>query len=184
MPAHKEFSKQDILKAAIRIVKKEGFEGLNARRLADELKSSTQPIYIEFQNMLEVKIEVRKEIERIYQSFANKERKKGIYPVFKSYGMGYILFAQKEPELFKILFLRKREDMNDNPDDLDPIYQLLMHQYDLNYEQAKTLHLTSWIFVHGLATQMATQYVTWKEEDLSQLITINFQGCLKEIKGE
>lgn len=48
MPAHKEFTKQDIIEAALTIVKKEGFEGLNARRLAKELHASTQPIYIEF----------------------------------------------------------------------------------------------------------------------------------------
>lgn len=161
MPAHKEFTKQDIIEAALTIVKKEGFEGLNARRLAKELHASTQPIYIEFQNMDEVKKEVRNEIERIYQSF-----------------------AKKEPELFKILFLRKREDMNDNPDDLEPIYQLLMKSQGLTYEQAQKLHLTSWIFVHGLATQMATQYIDWKEENLSSLLTLSFQGFLKEIKGE
>lgn len=161
MPAHKEFTKQDIIEAALTIVKKEGFEGLNARRLAKELHASTQPIYIEFKNMDEVKKEVRNEIERIYQSF-----------------------AKKEPELFKILFLRKREDMNDNPDDLEPIYQLLMKSQGLTYEQAQKLHLTSWIFVHGLATQMATQYIDWKEEDLSSLLTLSFQGFLKEIKGE
>lgn len=161
MPAHKEFTKQDIIEAALTIVKKEGFEGLNARRLAKELHASTQPIYIEFKNMDEVKREVRNEIERIYQSF-----------------------AKKEPELFKILFLRKREDMNDNPDDLEPIYQLLMKSQGLTYEQAQKLHLTSWIFVHGLATQMATQYIDWKEEDLSSLLTLSFQGFLKEIKGE
>lgn len=161
MPAHKEFTKQDIIEAALTIVKKEGFEGLNARRLAKELHASTQPIYIEFKNMDEVKREVRNEIERIYQSF-----------------------AKKEPELFKILFLRKREDMNDNPDDLEPIYQLLMKSQGLTYEQAQKLHLTSWIFVHGLATQMATQYIDWKEENLSSLLTLSFQGFLKEIKGE
>ena len=161
MPAHKEFTKQDIIEAALTIVKKEGFEGLNARRLAKELHASTQPIYIEFKNMDEVKREVRNEIERIYQSF-----------------------AKKEPELFKILFLRKREDMNDNPDDLEPIYQLLMKSQGLTYEQAQKLHLTSWIFVHGLATQMVTQYINWKEEELSSLLTLSFQGFLKEIKGE
>lgn len=161
MPAHKEFTKQDIIEAALTIVKKEGFEGLNARRLAKELHASTQPIYIEFKNMDEVKREVRNEIERIYQSF-----------------------AKKEPELFKILFLRKREDMNDNPDDLEPIYQLLMKSQGLTYEQAQKLHLTSWIFVHGLATQMVTQYIDWKEENLSSLLTLSFQGFLKEIKGE
>ncbi len=184
MPAHKEFTKQDIIEAALTIVKKEGFEGLNARRLAKELHASTQPIYIEFKNMDEVKKEVRNEIERIYQSFAKKEMEKNIYPTFKSFGMGYILFAKKEPELFKILFLRKREDMNDNPDDLEPIYQLLMKSQGLTYEQAQKLHLTSWIFVHGLATQIVTQYIDWKEEELSSLLTLSFQGFLKEIKGE
>lgn len=31
---------------------------------------------------------------------------------------------------------------------------------------------------------MATQYIDWKEEELSSLLTLSFQGFLKEIKGE
>ena len=44
-------TKERILKAAAEVVRKEGAEALNARRIAAEIGCSTQPVYSQFRNM-------------------------------------------------------------------------------------------------------------------------------------
>lgn len=55
MPPRTVFKKEDVLNVAYAIVKKEGFEGLNARRIAKELNSSVHPIFRHFTDMEELK---------------------------------------------------------------------------------------------------------------------------------
>ncbi len=40
-----KFTRQEMVQAALRVVRAEGIEGLTAKRLAQELGTSTQPIF-------------------------------------------------------------------------------------------------------------------------------------------
>ena len=46
-----KITREAILKGAAEVVRKEGEQGLNARRIAKELRCSTQPVYSQFRNM-------------------------------------------------------------------------------------------------------------------------------------
>ena len=50
MPAVKKINKEDIIKAGVEIVRKEGITNLNARKIASSLNCSTQPIYYLYSN--------------------------------------------------------------------------------------------------------------------------------------
>ena len=49
MPARKKIYKEDILEAAVRVVREQGVSALSVRNIAKELHVSTQPLYSEFE---------------------------------------------------------------------------------------------------------------------------------------
>ncbi|WP_049218827.1 TetR/AcrR family transcriptional regulator, partial [Enterococcus avium] len=51
----KVYTKDQILKAAYEVVENEGFSGFTARNIAKKMGISTQPIYLEFKNMSDLK---------------------------------------------------------------------------------------------------------------------------------
>ena len=55
MPAVRKVSKEQIIDAAVAILRDEGFSAINARSVAKKLGCSTQPIYLSFKSMDELK---------------------------------------------------------------------------------------------------------------------------------
>ena len=103
MPPIKRFEKEDIVNTAYEIVKKEGFSGLNARRIAKELSCSVQPIFHNFETMEELEEVVKKKIyDKFDEQIRNASDKEKPY---LAKGMAYIRFAKDYPEFFKILFM-------------------------------------------------------------------------------
>lgn len=51
MPKAMQYSKEDVIRVAYEIVKEEGFEGMNARKIAKKLNSSVHPIFNHFENI-------------------------------------------------------------------------------------------------------------------------------------
>ncbi|MBQ7282435.1 MAG: TetR/AcrR family transcriptional regulator, partial [Spirochaetales bacterium] len=51
MPRKTVIFKKDIIKAAVELVRSDGYESLNARALAKALGCSTQPIFSNFSSM-------------------------------------------------------------------------------------------------------------------------------------
>lgn len=58
MPAKKQITKDMILTAALKLLKQDGFEAVTIKGLAKELKCSTQPIYLSFTGMDELRNEL------------------------------------------------------------------------------------------------------------------------------
>ena len=54
MPPKAKFSREEIIDAAINIVREDGFDALTSRALGKKLGSSARPIFTVFQNMEEV----------------------------------------------------------------------------------------------------------------------------------
>ena len=54
MPPKAKFSREEIIDAAINIVREDGFDALTSRALGTKLGSSARPIFTVFQNMEEV----------------------------------------------------------------------------------------------------------------------------------
>lgn len=63
--AIKKITSEEIIESALNFIKEKGYENLNARSLASHLKCSTQPIYFQFQNMNDLKLNVLKKPRNI-----------------------------------------------------------------------------------------------------------------------
>ncbi len=178
MSAKKQVTRQRIIDGAYELVRKSGMSALNARSLAKWLGCSTRPIYLSFGGMDEIKGEVVKLINAVYQTYLQDEVERGIYPEYKAYGMGYIRFAREERQLFSYLFMRSRKDGKEAPDggDITNVLNSLSSATGLNGDLAERFHCECWVFVHGIATMLATSYVELDDETISVLISDMFIG--------
>ena len=187
MPAKKQITKAIISEKSFDYVRRKGIDALNMRDVAKECKCSTQPIYLAYKGIDELK---QDSAQRAYEEFNNcllKEIKSGKYPEYKAIGIGYIRFAIEERELFKYLFMRNRSKDKGGVEQnsFDGAIMTIMKNYGLYKDDAVTLHAEMWIFVHGIATMIATDYLDWDFETINRMITDAYKGLITNInKGD
>lgn len=184
MPPKSKLSKEDILLAAVSIVREQGIDNLNARGLAARLQCSTQPVFSNYEGMEQLKADVKKYAHSVYLNYLHQEITSGAYPAYKASGMGYIRFAKEEPEFFKMLFMchRSEADAHSGEEELKPILKIIQQTTGLSYEMARLLHLEMWVFVHGVAAMLVTSYLNWDWEFISQMLTDVYQGLANRMQ--
>ncbi|MBP5756764.1 MAG: TetR/AcrR family transcriptional regulator [Spirochaetales bacterium] len=179
--------KEDIIKAAVEIVRENGYENLNARTLASRLGCSTQPIFSNFKNMQDLFESVLEATLGIYNSFVADSIKNGVSePVYKAHGRAYIKFAMEEKNLFMLLFMRNRSEEK-NPVEESTFYDvlpLIMKATGMNEKQAALFHFEIWSAVHGIAVMAATSYNQLSMELISETLTDIYQGLSYRFKNK
>ena len=179
MPPKVKLSKEDIIKTAVEIVRERGSQSINARAVAACLNCSTQPIFSNFSTMQELEKEVIAYSYSIYFDFIKREVESDKYPKYKAFGMAYVRFAKEEKELFKLLFMRDRTEEDKSPSlDFEESVNLVMEINDISYEKAVLIHLEIWTCVHGIATMLATSFLTLEWELISNMISDVYNGLL------
>ncbi len=178
MPPKFKFTREQIVAAALEVTRKNGITGLTARGVAAELGSSAKPIFGLFQNMEEVQREVVSAANTLYQSYIKKGMADNKFPPYKASGIAYIQFAKEEKELFKLLFMRDRTDekIEENREEIRPILDLIMKNLGIDENEAYFFHLELWLYVHGIATMIATNYLEWDIEFIDKALTDAYQG--------
>ncbi|MDE5888427.1 MAG: TetR/AcrR family transcriptional regulator [Bacilli bacterium] len=173
MPPIKKFDKEAIISVAYDIAKKEGFEGINARRIASILGCSVQPIFHNFTSMEELNKEVYNRIYNKYKEYMTNARKNPTNP-YKEMGLAYIRFAANYPEFFKIIFMQhtnlSAENLITNDDMGNDVIKAGMELTGLTFEEQKSLHVRVWIFTHGIACLVATKSVEFKDNEITSLL--------------
>ena len=186
MPPKVKITKEDIISVSLNIVRQDGAEALNARSVANRLKCSTQPIYSNYPTMDKLKSDVIESAMLLYQEYNKRAVKNPDYPPYKAIGMYYILFAKEERELFKLLFMRDRskEENQDDKEELEVIIKLVSESTGLSIEDAYLFHIQMWIYVHGIAVMIVTDYLHWDFETISKMLTDVYMGLIKVYKNK
>ena len=186
MGKKEKYTKDELVGKAVKMVRKKGINNLGIRSLADYAGVSTQPICRHFGNIKKLNTCVLSAINDLYEDFLKKEVQSGQYPPYKASGIGYVNFARKEPELFKALFMRSRKNEDGKKEDaaFDAISQKVAERYKIDYTDARKLHLMMWLVVHGIATQIATEYLSLSEADVSDILTESFTALSARFFGK
>lgn len=92
MPPKQKYTSEEVIIAALNIVRREGVSGLTARGLGAELGVSSRPIFTAFRNMDEVQQETLKASRDLYDTYIEKGLSEN--PAFKGVGMQYFHFAK------------------------------------------------------------------------------------------
>lgn len=178
MPPKVKITKEDIIETAVELVRENGEEAINARAIAAALSCSTQPVFSNFVTMDELRLAVINFAYNRYLGFIKSELESGKYPQYKAFGMAYIRFSKEEKELFRLLFMRDRtgEDTSSLSPDFEESIQIIMKANGVSYEKAMLIHLEMWACAHGIATMLATSFLSLDEELISDMMTDVYQG--------
>lgn len=158
MPAKSSFAKDTFIDAAFKIVRAKGRDELSARSLAKELNCSTMPIYSYLKSMKKLDGELRKRAIDLLLTYQTTPRT-GV--AFFDMGLGYVLFARQEKNLFRFLFAGS--DRKGRPNNTGKILKEFAFKNlvpkmkgdpfleGLEEQQLESILTKMWIFTHGLA---------------------------------
>ncbi len=188
MPPKAKFTKEQIVNAALDIIRENGTSELTARALGKRLGSSACPIFTVFDNMEEVLTETVKAAKILYSSYIKEGIKAA--PAFKGVGMQYLNFAVREPKLFQLLFMTEQAQ-NPTMENVLPIiddnYPIILKSvedsYDLTQNDAERLYQHLWVYTHGIAALIATKMCTFTPKEMGKMLTEVRIAVLNQIKG-
>ena len=163
MPPKIKYSEDDIINAAFSVVRKSGWKNCTARSIAKELGSSTMPIYSCIASMGELK---KKFLQKATDLLIDYQTRGKTDIDFLDMGVGYVLFAKEEKNLFRLMFndvLAEHTDKKNNRDayfatfqayTFETLLERLAHSDALSgfsKEEKEKILYQAWIFSHGLA---------------------------------
>jgi AcrR family transcriptional regulator len=189
MPPPTKFTKDEIIAAALNLVRREGIEGLTARSLGAELGISSRPVFTAFQNREEVQDETLKAAKALYNSYSEKGLAQN--PPFRGIGMQYFKFAKEEPKLFEILFMKRNRSnagISDTllitHDNYEKILKTIQDSYGLSENDSVRMFQTMSLFTHGIACLHVTGMIQFTDDEVEKRIVNVFSGTLLKLKGE
>ena len=170
MARKKTITKEQILTAAYEVVATEGFSKFTARNIANKMKCSTQPIYLEF---LKIHKYLAKEV------FPVKHTGNTIVDL----ALNYIHFATSESKLYRALYLeeygggKKMQEFSyhyfTEAVKADPEYA------NLNDVQIDSLHMGTWVVATGVAALMTSGIIHPSEEQIIHLMKDSIEAILE-----
>ncbi|MCP4135258.1 MAG: TetR/AcrR family transcriptional regulator [bacterium] len=147
-PEHKT-SKEEIIRAALELIKEGGLKMITAREVAKQLNLSSRPIYSFYPSMDELKKDVINNIVEKYQQAAMSTNSNDS---FLNMGLAQVRFAREEPIFYRILI---NESKNKSYNDLTEESLIKLKEdspySDLPDETLRDLLLKMAIFTSGLA---------------------------------
>lgn len=172
MARKKTILKSQILETAYQVVKTEGFEGFTARNIAKKMDCSTQPIYLEFKNMDDLKQELVEKIKTyINETIYQKDR---VEDPLLNMCLNYIYFAKNEPIFFKALYFESQLDTDQmhtiSFDKMMEIFKEMEGTKELSKAEKIKLFKHIWITVHGAAVLIAQEFLKFHEKDVTDYI--------------
>ena len=179
MPAIKKVSREDIIDAAVEVLREGGFSAVNARSVAQKLGCSTQPIYFSFHNMSELKLALTERAIEMHKKRVRDSLRacEGTDTRYSSYGMGFVRFAAEEKQLFRWLYLEGRQS---GPYSADVLYSeiigVVVDEFGYSEEVARRFHRDMLYFTYGLAILANTDHLNLTEYELREAFRREFRA--------
>ena len=157
--------------------RKKGFDAVNARSIAKELKCSTQPIYVEFANMDELKRRIIDEVVECHKKLVETDLVKGDQEAYSSYGLGFVQFARDEKQFFRFLYL-SADDGGKLRDDIfrQRIIETVRREYGYSAEVAEKFHNDMHNYTYGIAMLANTGYCSYSDKEIGELLHREFMA--------
>lgn len=184
MPPVIRYTYDAVLSAAFELVRRDGISAFNARSVAQELGSSTQPIFRLFSGMDELRAGVIEMAQAKMQDYMQRALEGSKTP-YLTMGLSYVLFARDESELFKLLYMSSTSiDLNQVAPIPEELIAEIQKESGFNAEQAQALHSWLWIFTHGLAVSIATKSCCIAEDRLERILTGAYEAAVLKLQQD
>ncbi|WP_127848274.1 TetR/AcrR family transcriptional regulator [Lacticaseibacillus hulanensis] len=171
MARHKSITRDQILNAAYKLVVAEGFSKFTARNIAAQIGCSTQPIYLEFDNMAELRNAI---MDRIKAELTEKFYKVYTHDPIIDMALTYIDFALENHNLYQAVFV---EDHFGVDDMRQFAISAALNRFE-SREEAKNLSATQknniitglWIVATGIADLMTSGFVSMSHAQMIDIL--------------
>lgn len=176
----KEIDKQRILDAAYKLAVKDGIEGLTARNIAKAVRCSTQPIYLEFQNMGDLRSQV---LNRITSELRNNTLQQNFTgdPLI-DLDLSYIYFAKEHTGLFRAMFVDGKFGTKVVSDTLMELgIQKFEEQFDASQfsnERIRHIVVTNWVSATGIAALQINQMVDFTQDQIVNVLEAQIHDAM------
>lgn len=186
MPPKPTVNKEDILSAAVALIREGGPQALNARSLAKALGCSTRPLFRVYKNMEELKNGVRVKLDACYDAFmASRMTEENR---LLSQAIAYVEFARQERNIFSALFMDKTMAGSSLRDIIYAKWNRASIENaqkvtGVTIETAEMLFLNIWLYSHGMAAQMVSNDIAIPSATVERLLTNAFTRFALELPG-
>ena len=187
MPPKAKITGDMIIRAGLQIVRTEGTENLNVRRIAAELDCSTQPVMYYFKTVTDLKAAVYARANDLHTAYILTPDADAADP-FLSVGLRYIRFSAEEPHLFRFLFQSNQfqnvsfQELMQS-DGLTPVLAPLCETAGLSEAQAKEIFGILFVCVQGAASLIANNAIPYDQTYFENILTAAFEGAVMRMKG-
>ncbi len=183
MPPKEKVSKAMIETTAFEMTREYGFSEVTARKLAQRLGCSTQPIFRAYENMDELRCDLfyMSTDYLIEQMLSSRSRT----PAYMGLALSYIDFARNEKNLFRLIasvddfgtqtiseFLKTEEG--------EKIRKKICNTGSSDRKDQE-LFTMFWMFVHGMAALIAGNRVDFTDREIRTYITKAYEGFIREV---
>lgn len=178
MPPKVQVTPQMILDAAFDIVRREGHESLNARRIADRLGCSTQPILYNFKTVDEIRMAVYRMADEYHSEYIMPDGQSDQDPML-ALGLNYIRFGHEERHLFRFLFQTDQfgsmdiETLVSNPQ-LSAVIGIMAEGMGCGEGEAREMFVLFFVAVHGYASLLANNSMEYDEQLCAKMLETIF----------
>ena len=173
MARKKEIFKQQILEVAYKMAIENGVDSLTARKVAEAADCSTQPIYLEFKNMNDLRHQVLEMIQEKLKSSVFEESFVGD-PLI-DLELSYIYFAAKHPQLFRAMYVEgKFGSANISEFSMEIGLRKLEESYpenDFSEDKKRNIVTGSWIIATGIGALVATGKIEINQDQMVEIIS-------------
>lgn len=166
MPPKPQVTRQEILDKAFDMTRSSGYENLTARRIAQALGVSTQPIFHLFGSMNGLKQALYEKSVEFFS--AEMARPMEGMPLFLSMGLRYVELARQESHLFRLMCMSECFQLESL---FDIIRGVKM--------QDKKLYTKVWLFTHGIAAIVAANSTAIPQDEVRSLLIEAYTAFMK-----
>lgn len=172
------YSYENIIEAALEILREEGWRAVTTRAIAKKIGSSTMPIYSRVKSVDDLEKDVRVRVREILKEY---QRRTVTPDTLLNVAFGYVAFARDETNLFRYLYLERPEQLS--AEDSSGMSATFVSDFGDDSEEKRALEELqrtghdelvqyTWIFVHGLATLVsAGTYASISDESILRFLT-------------
>ena len=189
MPPKVKFQKEEVVKAALQVARKNGIDAVTAREVAKELGVSVGPIFTWFETMEQLKAEVY----ALAKSYYRDHIERGLTGPIPLLGVWqqYLAFARQEPELYRLLFLTRPDGVSGGAMDVlrfsqDLVRPSIMTIYNMNAQTADKFFRAIWLVAFSFATLIVTDRCPYTDEEMLAVgteISLSICKAYKEVPG-
>ena len=183
MPPKEKVSKARIEDTAFEMTREYGFAEVTARKLADRLGCSTQPIFRAYENMDELRCDL------FYMSTEYFIRqmlsKKGRTPAYMGLALSYIEFATQEKNLFELIasvddFGTRTVGEFIKGEEGSELLKKITGPRPGTDAKKQELFTMFWMFVHGMASLISGNRVEFSDKQIRTYITKAYEGFVSQ----